>query len=148
MYACFSDNNWKGDRYNHMFCQYRWTPTHSLQMPLKASAKSLQCNVFVNCVKENIFQEQDSCGCFQVIFQIKVVVLVELTCRNNKSCKSLTKDFIKCHLLFLPSYANHVDFHPSGTCIAAASTDNSVKVWDIRSHKMLQHYQGKEVFSL
>eukprot|EP00064_Thunnus_orientalis_P001884 superscaffoldBa00000129_g1888 len=24
-------------------------------------------------------------------------------------------------------YANHVDFHPSGTCIAAASTDNSVK---------------------
>lgn len=44
---------------------------------------------------------------------------------------------------FLQSYASHVDFHPSGTCIAAACTDNSVKVWDIRSHKMLQHYQGK-----
>lgn len=42
----------------------------------------------------------------------------------------------------LPSYANHVDFHPSGTCIAAASTDSSVKLWDIRTNKMLQHYQG------
>ncbi|KAJ8400899.1 hypothetical protein AAFF_G00392530 [Aldrovandia affinis] len=38
-------------------------------------------------------------------------------------------------------HVNHVDFHPSGTCIAAASTDNTVKVWDIRSHKLLQHYQ-------
>lgn len=48
---------------------------------------------------------------------------------------------IMCY--FLLRYANHVDFHPSGTCIAAAGTDNSVKVWDIRSHKMIQHYKGK-----
>lgn len=41
------------------------------------------------------------------------------------------------------SYATCVAFHPSGTCIAAGSTDHSVKVWDIRTHKMLQHYQGK-----
>lgn len=41
------------------------------------------------------------------------------------------------------SYATCVDFHPSGTCIAAGSTDHSVKVWDIRTHKMLQHYKGK-----
>lgn len=52
------------------------------------------------------------------------------TCLHHVSCR--------------PRYANHVDFHPSGTCIAAASTDNSVKVWDIRSHKMLQHYQGNK----
>lgn len=37
-----------------------------------------------------------------------------------------------------------MDFHPSGTFIAAASTDNSVKVWDIRYNKMIQHYQGSD----
>ena len=37
---------------------------------------------------------------------------------------------------------NHVAFHPSGTCIAAASTDSTVKVWDIRTNKLLQHYTG------
>lgn len=34
-----------------------------------------------------------------------------------------------------------VDFHPDGTCIAAGSADNTVKIWDIRTNKMLQHYQ-------
>ena len=37
---------------------------------------------------------------------------------------------------------NAVAFHPSGTCIAAASTDSTVKVWDIRMNKLLQHYTG------
>ena len=37
---------------------------------------------------------------------------------------------------------NDVQFHPSGTCIAAASTDSSVKVWDVRMNKLLQHYTG------
>jgi len=41
------------------------------------------------------------------------------------------------------SYVNHVAFHPSGTCIAAASTDSTVKVWDIRTNKLLQHYTGE-----
>lgn len=45
---------------------------------------------------------------------------------------------------FLLSSANYVDFHPSGTFVAAASTDNSVKVWDIRYYKMIQHYQGTD----
>jgi len=40
------------------------------------------------------------------------------------------------------SYVNHAAFHPSGTCIAAASTDSTVKVWDIRTNKLLQHYTG------
>ena len=40
------------------------------------------------------------------------------------------------------SYVNHVAFHPSGTCIAAAGTDSTVKVWDIRTNKLLQHYTG------
>jgi centriolar protein POC1 len=41
------------------------------------------------------------------------------------------------------SFVNHVAFHPSGTCIAAASTDSTVKVWDIRMNKLLQHYTGE-----
>lgn len=49
---------------------------------------------------------------------------------------------------FLLSHANYVDFHPGGACIAAASTDNSVKVWDIRSLKMIQHYQGIDTAKL
>lgn len=28
---------------------------------------------------------------------------------------------------------NSVRFHPDGTCIAAGSTDKSIKIWDIRS---------------
>jgi len=34
-----------------------------------------------------------------------------------------------------------VAFHPDGTCIAAGSTDHTVKVWDIRTNRLLQHYQ-------
>lgn len=66
--------------------------------------------------------------------------------QDFKSFKSLFLLYFALRRVFslLKSYANYVDFHPSGTCIAAASTDNSVKVWDIRSHKMLQHYQGKD----
>ena len=40
------------------------------------------------------------------------------------------------------SYINHVEFHPSGTCIASAATDGSVKVWDVRTNKILQHHTG------
>ena len=47
-----------------------------------------------------------------------------------------------CCFTCLVSYVNHVAFHPSGTCIAAASTDSTVKVWDIRTNKLLQHYTG------
>ncbi|XP_022603979.1 POC1 centriolar protein homolog A [Seriola dumerili] len=65
---------------------------------------------------------------------------------DDKTIKLWDKNSRDCIHSFYEhaGYANHVDFHPSGTCIAAASTDNSVKVWDIRSHKMLQHYQGKD----
>lgn len=34
-----------------------------------------------------------------------------------------------------------MDFHPSGTCIAAGGMDNTVKLWDVRTHRLLQHYQ-------
>jgi len=35
---------------------------------------------------------------------------------------------------------NSVAFHPSGTFIAAGSTDSTVKIWDIRTNKLIQHY--------
>ena len=44
---------------------------------------------------------------------------------------------------YLNRFVNHVEFHPSGTCIASAGTDSTVKVWDIRTNKLLQHYTGK-----
>jgi WD40 repeat protein len=33
-----------------------------------------------------------------------------------------------------------VGFHPSGTLVATASTDRSIKIFDIRTHKLIQHY--------
>jgi centriolar protein POC1 len=42
-----------------------------------------------------------------------------------------------------------VAFHPSGTIVASASIDKSIKLFDIRTHKLIQHYgdahgSGKE----
>jgi len=43
-----------------------------------------------------------------------------------------------------------VRFHPDGTCVAACSEDNSIKIWDIRSQRLIQHYDAhsKEVTSI
>ncbi len=35
-----------------------------------------------------------------------------------------------------------MSFHPDGTCIASGSTDNSLKLWDLRSNVLLQHYKA------
>lgn len=37
----------------------------------------------------------------------------------------------------------YVDFNASGTCIASSGADNTLKIWDIRTNKLIQHYQGK-----
>lgn len=51
--------------------------------------------------------------------------------------------FLNVYVSRVARFVNHVAFHPSGTCIAAASTDSTVKVWDIRMNKLLQHYTGR-----
>jgi centriolar protein POC1 len=38
-----------------------------------------------------------------------------------------------------------VAFHPSGSVIASASTDRSIKLFDIRSHSLIQHYGDAHV---
>ena len=38
-----------------------------------------------------------------------------------------------------------VAFHPSGTVVASASTDRSIKLFDIRTHKLMQHYGDAHV---
>ena len=43
---------------------------------------------------------------------------------------------------YLYRYANAVSFHPDGNCIAIGTTDNSIKIWDIRVNRLLQYYQG------
>ena len=34
----------------------------------------------------------------------------------------------------------HVAWHPAGVVIAAAAADATVRLWDIRTNKLLQHY--------
>lgn len=45
----------------------------------------------------------------------------------------------------LYSYTNWIEIHPDGHSIAAACSDNSVKLWDCRStYRLLQHYTGAD----
>lgn len=37
---------------------------------------------------------------------------------------------------------NSVRFHPDGSCIASGATDKTIKVWDARSQRLLQHYDA------
>ena len=43
-------------------------------------------------------------------------------------------------LFISSSMVSSVAFHPAGTIIASASTDKSIKLFDIRMHKLIQHY--------
>jgi centriolar protein POC1 len=33
-----------------------------------------------------------------------------------------------------------VEFHPDGTCVASCSQDQTIKIWDLRTNNLLQHY--------
>ena len=50
------------------------------------------------------------------------------------------------HTFYEPhGFLNDVAFHPSGTCIGGGCTDASVKIWDIRTRKLIQHYASKNL---
>ena len=38
------------------------------------------------------------------------------------------------------SHVNKVSFNVDGNSVMSASDDKSIKVWDLRSHQLIQHY--------
>lgn len=48
------------------------------------------------------------------------------------------------HAVCAVSGVRTVKFHPHGSVIAAASADNSIKLWDVRSRQLLQHYAAHD----
>lgn len=41
-------------------------------------------------------------------------------------------------------FAQHIAFHPTGTCLGAGTSDNKVKIYDIRMQKLQQLYSSHE----
>jgi centriolar protein POC1 len=37
-----------------------------------------------------------------------------------------------------------VAFHPESQCVASGSADRTLKMWDIRSHLLIQHYPAHD----
>ena len=37
---------------------------------------------------------------------------------------------------------NSVKFHPDGTCLASGGQDKTIKIWDIRSQRLIQKYDA------
>jgi len=55
---------------------------------------------------------------------------------SNTSCLTTFHDYV--------ARVNAVQFHPSGTCLASGSADHSVRMYDIRSEKLIQLYSTKK----
>lgn len=47
-------------------------------------------------------------------------------------------------MLLINSTVNCVSFHPEGQCLASGSADRTLKMWDIRSHLLIQHYPAHD----
>lgn len=52
--------------------------------------------------------------------------------------------FLRCFCLCFccPRAETFVDFNSSGTCVASSGVDSSLKIWDLRTNKLIQHYKG------
>jgi WD40 repeat protein len=42
------------------------------------------------------------------------------------------------------SVVTSVAFHPENQCVASGSADRTLKMWDIRSHLLIQHYPAHD----
>lgn len=47
-------------------------------------------------------------------------------------------------VISLCSVVNTVAFHPESQCLASGSADRTVKMWDVRSHLLIQHYPAHD----
>lgn len=47
-----------------------------------------------------------------------------------------------CLCFCCPRAETFVDFNSSGTCVASSGVDSSLKIWDLRTNKLIQHYKG------
>lgn len=47
-----------------------------------------------------------------------------------------------CSCFCCPRAETFVDFNSSGTCVASSGVDSSLKIWDLRTNKLIQHYKG------
>ncbi len=45
---------------------------------------------------------------------------------------------------FLHSAVNSVCFHKENSCVISGSSDRTIKMWDVRSHLLIQHYAAHE----
>ncbi len=45
-------------------------------------------------------------------------------------------------LCYFISIVNSVQFHNDNTCVVSGSADKTIKVWDVRTHQLIQHYQA------
>lgn len=56
-----------------------------------------------------------------------------------------TQTLLLCFLIILiacacASHVYDLQFHPNGSCIASASADCTINMWDTRSRQLIQHY--------
>ena len=80
--------------------------------------------------------------CTVCVFIIRYANTVAFHCDGN--CIGVHVYSIYMYVYLSYRYANTVAFHCDGNCIGVGTTDNVVKIWDIRVHRLLQHYQGKQ----
>jgi hypothetical protein len=55
---------------------------------------------------------------------------------------------LSCHPFYtffaVSSSVNSVFFHKDGNCVISGSSDKTIKMWDIRSHLLIQHYAAHD----
>lgn len=51
---------------------------------------------------------------------------------------------LPARISFVRSFVMSVKYHPDSTCILSGSADKSIKLWDVRTHQLIQHYPAHD----